>query len=383
MPACILRKSGLAQKRGDSPAVLPIDPTRLHPPSYTRQHPLLKPQKSMREPFQVSVVITTFNEGEYLDRILDDLGAQDCSGLDVEILLLEAGQYPAERAREHLGPLADRLVFICVPSLPRTRALNTLIRQARGDLVVRLDARSHITPDYLRRVSELSQRTGSENVGGVQVPVGLTQDQALIARVMTSPFALGGAKFRWSAYQGHADSVYLGAFNAHKIRFDAWFDEEHPLISEDSDLNFRIRQAGGRVFIDSSIVVEHYPRETLRRFFRLCYNYGVGRGLFVIKHRTFSAVRQLVLPAAALAAVLLFAAGFAVPLLHGVLAAGVGLYLVMLLCGALTVTRDIRKVPKVVAALGGCHIFWTLGLVLSPLQYRRDKAAGAPGLQSE
>jgi succinoglycan biosynthesis protein ExoA len=334
----------------------------------------------MSELFPVSVIITTFNEGEYLDRILEDLAAQDCSGLDLEILLLEAGQYPVERARKHLGPLAERLVFVCAPSLPRTCALNTLIRQARGDLIVRLDARSHIAPDYLRRVSELSQRTGADNVGGVQVPVGLTQEQALIAKVMTSPFALGGAKFRRSSYQGDADSVYLGAFNANKIAFDAWFDEDHPLISEDSDLNFRIRQAGGRVHIDSSILVEHYPRETLRRFFRLCYNYGVGRGLFVIKHRTFSAVRQLVLPAAALAALLLLAAGFAVPFLHALLATGLAIYALLLLWGATTVTSEARNIPKVFCALAGCHVFWTLGLVLSPLQYRRDKAAGPQGL---
>jgi succinoglycan biosynthesis protein ExoA len=328
----------------------------------------------MSNSLSISVVITTFNEGEYLDRILRDLSEQDCAGLEVQVLVLEAGEYPVERAKEHLGNLGSSLVFLALPGMPRTTALNTLVKHAKGLLIVRLDARSHIRSDYLQQISRLSQTTGAENVGGIQSPVGLTSAQQLIADVMRSPLSLGGARFRSASYKGFADSVYLGAFSATKIKFQKWFDEDHPSISEDSDLNYRIRQTGGRVYVDSSIIVEHFPRESVTRFFRLCYNYGIGRGLFVIKHRKFSAVRQLAPPLAATTALTLLLAGFKVPSLHLLLLAGAFTYISIVLWAAVSITKRPSKLLKVMAALMGCHFFWTLGLALSPLQYRRDRA---------
>jgi len=328
----------------------------------------------MSDSYPVSVIITTFNEGEYLDRLLRDLAEQDCSGLDVEIVLLEAGNYPVSRAREQLGARAESLVFLQAPGMPRTLALNTMVEHAHGSLIIRLDARSHIAPDYLRRITDLSRATNAENVGGVQSPIGLSESQQLIAEVMKCPLSLGGARFRKAAYEGCGESVYLGAFNVSKIHFRKWFDEQHPLISEDSDLNHRIRQAGGTIYIDSSIVVEHYPREDLLRFFRLCYNYGVGRGLFVIKNRKFSALRQVAPPIALFSVLLMGMGGFAIPALHWALTSTIALYVLVLSVAALRITRKPSAVVKVICALAGCHLFWTVGLVLSPVQYRRDCA---------
>ena len=51
---------------------------------------------------EITVAVTTFNEGEYLDRLLCDLSMQNCSLL-FEIVLVEAGDYDIDRARKHLG----------------------------------------------------------------------------------------------------------------------------------------------------------------------------------------------------------------------------------------------------------------------------------------
>ena len=100
----------------------------------------------------ISVVITTFNEGNNLDRLLVDISKQDVDIEILEILLLEAGSYPIERAMLHLGKINSRLKFISMPGLTRTAALNILIRNTKGRVIIRLDARSHIFPDYLMRI---------------------------------------------------------------------------------------------------------------------------------------------------------------------------------------------------------------------------------------
>jgi len=321
----------------------------------------------------ITVAITTYNEGEYLDRLLDDISRQDLGTLEIEVVLLEAGSYDCLRAQKYLRDLAEKLVFLSSPGLSRTESFNKIFSVAKGSLIVRLDARSHIGPKYLAQVAKLSEETGAENVGGVMQPTGLTEEQKLIAEIMKHPFSFGGAKARVSVYRGCADSIYLGAFRKDRCKYGVeWFDSVNPKISEDSDLNYRLRKNGGRIFIDSSIVVEHYPRENLSRFFRLCYNYGVGRGLFLIKHRIFSAYRQIITPVCLLLAAALLAAGFYERFFHVVLLFLIFIYVVIVFYVSARISSKLKPFIKIASGFAGCHFFWTLGLLVSPFVHRRS-----------
>jgi len=236
---------------------------------------------------------------------------------------------------------------------------------AQGGLVIRLDARTHIPTNYVKKIIELSEKTGAENVGGVMLPIGESKDQKIIAEVMKNPFCLGGAKFRDGAYTGEVDSVYLGAFNRRKINVDYWFDDNGK-ISEDSELNYRIRQSGGRVVVDSSIIVEYFPRDGIKSFLRLCFNYGVGRGLFVLKHKKFTASRQIVPPAFFLVLFILLAAGFFNSIFFNIFFGIMFCYLSSLILIACTKVKSIDGILKFLTAISGCHFFWSLGLIFSP-----------------
>ncbi len=323
----------------------------------------------------ITVTITTFNEGNYLDSILTDLSKQNLNSLKVEIIILEAGHYDVSRAKKHLGVLSSKLIFLAEPGLSRTESLNKIFNLAQGELVVRLDARSHIDQNYLQKIYDLSLISQAENVGGIMMPIGLNNNHRLIAEIMKHPLALGGAKARSKTYQGYADSVYLGAFRKERCQFGVeWFDSKHPKISEDSDLNYRIRMNGGKVYVDSSIIVEHYPRENLSRFFKLCYNYGVGRGIFVLKHRIFTAYRQLVPPLCLLLTSILFTAGFYIPFSQIILLSLVICYLIIIGHAATQLNITPNQFLKAAIGFTGCHFFWTMGLLASLIVYKSDLA---------
>jgi len=320
------------------------------------------------------VILTAFNEGQHLDRILQDLSHQNYPTEFLEILLLEAGEYPEEHAKTNLGEKSEKLRFWSIPALSRTASLNRLVKESKGDLIVRLDARTHIQSDYLERVVRLSQKEKVANVGGVQVPVGESEEQIRIAKIMSHPLSFGGGKFRNLNYTGQADSVYLGAFTRSLMIEEPWFDGKYPKISEDSDLNFRIRQAGGIVVVDSGIQVQHYPRESLKEFVKLCFNYGVGKGLFFMKHKQFSAVRQFVLPFAFLMGITLLVSGFLYPLLHLVLLGGAITYLSLtsIVSSGLTESGG-KETLYTMSCFIGCHIFWTLGFFKGVILYGVNK----------
>lgn len=322
-------------------------------------------------PILLSVIITSFNEGPNIDRIFHDLSNQDFDKNAYEILYLEAGSDSKERALGRLGNSSSLLKYWHIPELSRTAALNFLVKESTGDLIVRLDARTHIDPDYLSKIYALSIRENVANVGGVQVPIGKTEEQKKIALIMSHPFGLGGGKSRNIRYRGKVDSLYLGAFSRKYMPSQPWFDERFPRISEDSDLNFRIRQMGGEIILDPSIIAWHYPRESLKTFFRLCFNYGVGRALFLIKHQQFSALRQLVLPLAFLFALILLGLGIVYPSLYLILFIGIFTYLAVIFFVSFRARgKDFQDVLFLALGFLGCHFFWTIGLFYGLITYR-------------
>ncbi len=322
-------------------------------------------------PLLLSVIITSFNEGAYLDRIFQDLSNQDFDKNSYEILFLEAGNDSKKSVIGKLGNSSSLLRYWHIPVLSRTAALNFLVKESTGDLIVRLDARTHIDSDYLSKIYALSLRERVANVGGVQVPIGESEEQKKIALIMSHPLGLGGGKFRNTSYRGRVDSLYLGAFSRKYMPNQPWFDERLPKISEDSDLNFRIRQMGGEIVLDPSIIAWHYPRESLNKFFRLCFNYGFGRALFLIKHRQFSAPRQLVLPCAFLIAVSLLGLGLIYSFLYLIFFLGILSYLALILFVSLRVgDGGLKDAFFLTSGFVGCHFFWTMGLLYGLISYR-------------
>ena len=321
----------------------------------------------------ISVIVTNFRDNFYLNKLLHDLSKQDFDKNNIEILLLDAGNYQAKEAKKWLGPLKNNLRFWNVPNLPRTSSLNFLIKNSKANLIVRLDSRSHISKHYLSQIYKLSTETKAANVGGSLRPVGLNFNQRMIAKIMQHPLSFGGAKFRSFNYRGEVDSLYLGAFNKKLIPKGPWFDEVLIKISEDSDLNYRIKKSNQKIILDSSIVIEHYPRESLKSFFKLCYNYGVGRGLFLMKHKTVLAFRQLVLPIALLLLSILFFMGFFFQLAHVLLIFFILIYVSTLAGVSYKLSSTITVLFFNFLGFLGCHFFWTIGFFSALIKFKQHK----------
>ncbi len=322
---------------------------------------------------QASIIIVTREDQNFLNRLLVDLSNQDTSEDDFEILILEAGQDHSKKTRFLLKEKSKNLKYFHVPNLGREASLNRLIEYSSTDLIIRLDSRSSITKDYLSKIIKLSGDTQAENVGGVMLPVHKNEMQRIIAYVMRSRLSFGGAKFRDPNFKGYVDTLYLGAFNKSKIFMKKWFDEDYQGISEDSDLNYRIQKSGGKIFLDSSIIVEHYPRETIRQFFRLCFNYGKGRGLFIIKHKSFAAYRRLIPIIFYLYNLIMITLSFKSLFFLYMSLGSLIIYLVLIFSASFEFKLSLLEKIKFSLAIIGCHFFWTSGLFSSIKDYIQIK----------
>ena len=121
--------------------------------------------------------------------------------------------------------------------------LNRAILASRGDVIARQDGHAEWAPDHLRRSVALLRSTGADNVGGRQEAVGDGPSGRAIARAMSSPFGVGGARFRYSEREAEMPTVFLGTFRRSAFERVGLFDEAYP-PHEDYELNERIRSDG-------------------------------------------------------------------------------------------------------------------------------------------
>ena len=145
----------------------------------------------------VSVVLAVRNEEGHIGRSLAQLLDQDYPRDRLEVIVADGRSTDRTRAivESFLGrELEIRLVDN--PGLGRAQGLNAAIRIAKGEVIVRMDARTVIGPDYVSRCVRTLLETGADNVGGVQQPLADTPVQEAIGLAMSHPFGVGNAMFR-------------------------------------------------------------------------------------------------------------------------------------------------------------------------------------------
>ncbi len=220
----------------------------------------------MSEP-TVSVVLVA--RGEPADRLavaLRAVAAQDYAG-HVEVIVAT----PAED-RACVPPGA---VWVDNPGGRRSAGLNRAIAAASGEIICRVDARTRVPTDYVRRcVERLRADDHVGVVGGVQLPIAGSADRVGrgIARALRNPWALGGADYRRLGRSGPTDTVYLGAFRRGDVVDVGGFDEALD-ANEDFELWQRFRRAGLVVWLED-IAVEYEARARLASVWRQYVAFG-------------------------------------------------------------------------------------------------------------
>ena len=319
----------------------------------------------------VSIVLPMRNERRHIERCLDSILATDYPVDRLEVLVVDgesddgSDELVRRYAREHPVRLLSNPERI-VPT-----AMNRGIAEARGDVIVRMDAHTTYAPDYVRRCVEALERTDAAAVGGVQAAVGSDLVTVAIAAATTSRFGVGNARFRYADREEFTDTVYLGAWRRATLEAAGGFDAAW-VVNQDYELNCRLRRDGGKILLSPSIRCEYHVRDSLLALARQYFRYGMWRVKTLRAHPFSLRWRQLAPPAfvATLVSAALLSSVSLVPLtLIG------GLYLLANLAASAVVARarGLRYLPVLPLTFACLHLCWGAGFLVGLVRF------GLPG----
>jgi succinoglycan biosynthesis protein ExoA len=240
----------------------------------------------------VTIAIPCFNEERHIEACLDDVLAQDYPADRIEVLVGDG--MSTDRTRDILQGISarqpDRIRIIDNPRRFQAAAMNAMIAAARGEVIIRMDVHARYAPDYVRQCVAVLAETGADNVGGAQRAVPESWFQRALCAALDSPLAVGGARYRDANQEGFVDTVFLGAFRRAILDSVGGYDD-NAVTNEDAELNQRILEAGGKVFLSRKIVVTYVPRSSFRDLARQYFRYGTGRARTLLKHKRFPTPR--------------------------------------------------------------------------------------------
>ena len=318
----------------------------------------------------VSIIIPCYNERATIPLLLDALRAQTYPLQAMQVVIADGGSTDGTPQAIHEWQVQHPdLTIHLIQNPDRTipAALNKAITAASGEIIIRLDAHSKPYPDYVELAVNALEEGKGDNVGGVWEiqPSSNRWIARSIAAAAGHPIGVGDARYRYTDQPALVDTVPFGAFYRHLVDRVGMFDETL-LTNEDYEFNTRIRQSGGKIWLDPRIRTVYYARENLNALARQYWRYGFWKWQMLRRYPETLRWRQALPP--------LFVAGLLLLLLLSpfaswifwILTAAVGIYALILFRAGLHLAirhQSFDFVLGVPLAIATMHFAWGSGFL--------------------
>ena len=331
-------------------------------------------------PPSVSVIIPCRNEEKTIHLVLDAIHAQTYPRELQQVVIADG--FSEDRTREQIESFKTShpdLVVMVVNNPKRIipAGLNAAILASSGDLIVRMDAHSIPNPDYVALCVDALERNVAQNVGGVWdiQPGSNSWIARSIAAAAGNPLAVGDARYRFTDKAAYVDTVPYGSYKRELFNQIGLFDETL-LANEDYELNTRIIQSGGKIWLDPKIRCSYFARSNLHALSRQYFGYGFWKIQMLKRYPETLRWRQALPPAFILGLLLTLLVGiFWKPALI-LFATALGLYLLVLLGVGIHMASkksDILLIIGIPLAIITMHFSWGAGFIAGAIGAHKKK----------
>jgi glycosyltransferase involved in cell wall biosynthesis len=237
----------------------------------------------------VSIIIPVRNEELFISKCLNGIINQTYPIDKLEILVVDG--LSDDKTKEIVEEYSNKYPQIQLLENKKKItpvAMNIGIKKAKGKYIMLSGAHSEFPENYIEKCIHYIEESDADNVGGIvkTKPRKNTLLGKVIAEVLSSPFGVGGAKFRTGTDKPvEVDTVPFGFYK--KDVFDKIGLVNEDLVrNQDIDLNLRLKRAGGKIILFPDIQLTYYARSTLKELWKNNF----GNGFWIIYGTKFSKI---------------------------------------------------------------------------------------------
>ncbi|MEW6556116.1 MAG: glycosyltransferase [Elusimicrobiota bacterium] len=226
----------------------------------------------------VSVIIPCRNEEKFIGKCLDSIIVQDYPKDNLEVLVVDG--LSDDETKKIVKNYSEKYSFIkLLENLKKITpcALNIGIKNAKGEIIIRMDAHAAYEKDYISKCIKYLHEYNADNVGGRMVtsPQNDTFIGRAIINVLTSRFGVGNSDFRTGANQPkETDTVFGGCYKREIFDKIGYFNENLS-SSQDMEFNIRLKKSGGKIMLFPDIISYYYTRSDFKSFCKNNFRNGV------------------------------------------------------------------------------------------------------------
>lgn len=231
----------------------------------------------------VSLCVVAYNEEQFLPNLLSDIENQTYLHNLTEIILVDSNS--SDKTKDIMKEFSQKassfysIQVLDNPQKVQAAGWNVAIKHAKSDVIIRIDAHTHIPADFTAKNMKL-QENGEYITGGIR-PCLIdkpTPWKEMLLEVENSMFGSSISKGRKNDKKCYVDSMFHAAYRKEVFEKAGVFNPKL-LRTEDNEMHYRIRKAGYKLYCDPDIVSYQYARSNLKRMVKQKYENGYWVGL--------------------------------------------------------------------------------------------------------
>lgn len=241
----------------------------------------------------ISIICPVYNEEKYIANCMDSIIPCDYPTALMEVLFVDG--MSSDQTRNIINTYNQKYPFIKL--LDNTEkyvpfAMNTGIRAAKGEVIIRIDAHAFYPSNYFTILVDNLYKLNADNIGTACKTEVLHKNKKTLAikEVLSHPLGVGNSFFRTGINKTmEVDTVPFGCFRKDVFERYGMYDT-HLIRNQDIELNKRIKKGGGKIFLIPDTYCVYYARESWSAFFYNNYHNGKWNLLTVYYTSQFSSL---------------------------------------------------------------------------------------------
>ncbi|HIP14187.1 MAG TPA: glycosyltransferase family 2 protein [Sulfurimonas autotrophica] len=219
----------------------------------------------MHETQKISIVIPAYNEEKYMASCLESILSSEYDTDKIEVFVIDG--MSEDGTREIVKEYHDKYPFVKVISNTQKHTpigMNLGIHASTGVFVFILSAHAVYAANYFTKLVENIEKLNADCVGGVLLTdvKTTTKKSSSIKEVLMHKFGVGNALFRTGCDEvREVDTVAFGCYRKSAFEKYGLFDEKL-IRNQDIELNKRIINAGGKIYLIPDVSCTYFARES-------------------------------------------------------------------------------------------------------------------------